>query len=170
MTLIDLFLEGYPAFFQSFVADGRRLRGAFLPSVLRRSLPNAAAILLAAAVLLLGGGALGLAGDQVPVALYLVIGAVEAEALLKSCLPLNPLRVFLFLTASGGFFCAAILFHSLLALPLPRWDTLLVSLFVSSAAILAERLAALLLDHLAGREQEKTRRPEAPPAAPFSQS
>ena len=170
VTLIDLFLEGYPAFFQSFVADGRRLRGAFLPSVLRRSLPNAAAILLAAAVLLLGGGALGLAGDQVPVALYLVIGAVEAEALLKSCLPLNPLRVFLFLTASGGFFCAAILFHSLLALPLPRWDPLFVSLFVSSAAILAERLAALLLDHLAGREQEKTCRPEAPPAAPFSQS
>ena len=56
VTLIDLFIEGYPAFFQSFVPDGRKLTGRFLPSVLRRSLPNAVAILLASAALLLGGG------------------------------------------------------------------------------------------------------------------
>ena len=92
VTLIDLFIEGYPAFFQSFVPDGRKLTGRFLPSVLRRSLPNAAAILLASAVLLLGGGVLGLPAGQIPLALYLVIGVVEAEALLKSCLPLTPLR------------------------------------------------------------------------------
>ena len=57
VTLIDLFIEGYPAFFQSFVPDGRALTGRFLPSVLRRSLPNAMAILLSSAALLLGGGA-----------------------------------------------------------------------------------------------------------------
>ena len=109
VTLIDLFIEGYPAFFQSFVADGRKIQGRFLPSVLRRALPNAAAILLAAAGLLLGGGTLGLPAGQVPMALYLVIGVVEAEALLKSCLPMDRLRGFLFLTASAGFFCAVLL-------------------------------------------------------------
>ena len=146
VTLIDLFIEGYPAFFQSFVADGRKIQGRFLPSVLRRALPNAAAILLAAAGLLLGGGTLGLPAGQVPMALYLVIGVVEAEALLKSCLPMDRLRGFLFLTASAGFFCAVLLFHSLLALPPLLPATVPVVLLVSAVSILAERLCALGLD------------------------
>ena len=148
VTLIDLFIEAYPAFFQSFVPDGRKLTGRFLPSVLRRSLPNAAAILLASAALLLGGGVLGLPAGQTPPALYLVIGAVEAEALLKSCLPLTPLRGFLFLTAAAGFFCAVLLFHPLLSLPPLLPGTVPPVLLVSAASILAERLCALGLGHI----------------------
>ena len=148
VTLIDLFIEGYPAFFQSFVPDGRKLTGRFLPSVLRRSLPNAVAILLSSAVLLLGGGALGLPAGQIPLALYLVIGAVEAEALLKSCLPLTPLRGFLFLTASAGFFGAVLLFHGPLSLPPLLPGTVPVVLLVSAVSILAERLCAFGLGHI----------------------
>ena len=148
VTLIDLFIEGYPAFFQSFVPDGRKLTGRFLPSVLRRSLPNAAAILLASAVLLLGGGVLGLPAGQIPLALYLIIGAVEAEALLKSCLPLTPLRGFLFLTASAGFFCAVLLFHPILSLPSLLPGTVPVVLLVSAVSILTERLCAFGLGHI----------------------
>ena len=147
VTLIDLFIEGYPAFFQSFVPDGRKLTGRFLPSVLRRSLPNAVAILLASAALLLGGGALGLPAGQVPLALYLVIGAVEAEALLKSCLPLTPLRGFLFLTASAGFFCAVLLFHDLLSLPPLLPGTVPAVLLTSAVSILVERLCSFGLGH-----------------------
>lgn len=148
VTLIDLFIEGYPAVFQSFVPDGRKLTRRFLPSVLRRSLPNAVAILLASAVLLLGGGALGLPAGQIPLALYLVIGAVEVEALLKSCLPLTPLRGFLFLTASAGFFGAVLLFHSILSLPSLLPGTVPVVLLVSAVSILAERLCAFGLGHI----------------------
>ena len=148
VTLIDLFIEGYPAFFQSFVPDGRKLTGRFLPSVLRRSLPNAVAILLASAVLLLGGRVLGLPAGQIPLALYLVIGAVEVEALLKSCLPLTPLRGFLFLTASAGFFGAVLLFHSILSLPSLLPGTVPVVLLVSAVSILAERLCAFGLGHI----------------------
>lgn len=146
VTLIDLFIEGYPAFFQSFVPDGRALTGGFLPCVLRRSLPNAVAILLASAVLLLGGGVLGLPAGQIPLALYLVIGAVEVDALLKSCLPLTSLRGFLFLTASIGFFCAVLLFHSVLSLPSLLPGTVPVVLLASAGAVLAERLCAFGLE------------------------
>ena len=149
VTLLDLFIEGYPAFFQSFVADGRKIQGRFLPSVLRRSLPNALAILLAAAVFLWGGGALGLPEGQIPVAMYLVIGAVEVDALLKSLIPLTPLRGFLLLTASGGFFCAALWFHELLSLPPLRREMVPVTLLVSAGAILAERFAARAINRLA---------------------
>lgn len=106
------------------------------------------AILLAAAVLLLGGGALGLPASQIPLALYLVIGAVETEALLKSCLPLTPLRVFLFLTASAGFFGAVLLFHAILSLPPLLAGTVPTVLLVSAASILTERLCALGLDQI----------------------
>lgn len=148
VTLIDLFIEGYPAFFQSFVPDGRTLTGRFLPCVLRRSLPNAVAILLASAALLLGGGVVGLRAGQIPLALYLVIGVVEVEALLKSCLPLTPLRGFLFLTASAGFFGAVLLFHSVLSLPPLLPETVPVVLLVSAVSILVERLCALGLGHI----------------------
>ena len=153
VTLIDLFIEGYPAFFQSFVPDGRKLAGRFLPSVLRRSLPNAVAILLSSAVLLLGGGVLGLPAGQIPLALYLVIGAVEVDALLKSCLPLTSLRGFLFLTASVGFFCAVLLFHAVLSLPSLLPGTAPLVLLVSAGAVLAERLCAFILCHVPRRDR-----------------
>lgn len=153
VTLIDLFIEGYPAFFQSFVPDGRALTGRFLPCVLRRSLPNAMAILLSSAALLLGGGVLGLPAGQIPLALYLVIGAVEVDALLKSCLPLTSLRGFLFLTASVGFFCAVLLFHAVLSLPPLLPETVPVVLLVSAVSILAERLCAFILCHVPRRDR-----------------
>ena len=148
VTLIDLFIEAYPALFQSFVPDGRKLTARFLPSVLRRALPNAIAILLSSAALLLGGEALGLPAGQLPLALYLVIGAVEAEALLKSCLPMTALRGFLFVTASARFFCAAALCPALLPLPPLLPETVPAVLLLSALSILAERLCAWGLRHL----------------------
>ena len=100
------------------------------------------------AVLLLGGGVMGLPAGQIPLALYLVIGAVEVEALLKSCLPPTLLRSFLFVTASAGFFGAVLLFHTVLSLPPLLPGTALPVLLVSAAAILAERLCAFALDQI----------------------
>ena len=73
---------------------------------------------------------------------------MEAEALLKSCLPLTPLRGFLFLTASAGFFCAVLLFHDLLSLPHLLPGTVPVILLVSAVSILAERLCAFGLGRI----------------------
>ena len=52
ITLIDLIIEGYPAFFISFEPDNRRITGRFLPSVLRHAFPNAVSILICFVVLL----------------------------------------------------------------------------------------------------------------------
>ena len=148
MTLIDLFFEAYPAFFQSFVPDGRKLTGRFLPCVLRRALPNAVAIVLASAVLMLGGEALGLQAGQISLAVYLVIGVLEAEALLRSCLPLTPLRGFLFITASVGYFCAVLLFHDILSMPPLLREAVPVVLQICAAAILAKGLCAWVLGRI----------------------
>ena len=156
VTLIDLFLEAYPAFFLSFQADGRPVCDRFLPTVLRRALPNALAIVLAAAALELGGSALGLPPGQNAIALYLVIGAVEGAALLKAMLPLDALRLFLLLTACAGFFGAALLLHPLLSLPPLLPGTLPVTALIALCAIVCERLVALAIGRLLPR------RPAAP--------
>ena len=161
MTLLDLFLEGYPAFFQSFVPDNRKVTGCFLPSVLHRSIPNALAILLATTALLLSGDRLGLNGGQISGAVYLMIGVVEAEALLKSCMPLNRLRLFLFTTACVGFFTAALLYHTQLKLPLLPLNALPAILLILAAAIGVERLTSLLWSSLA-HYNIKSRKPENP--------
>ncbi len=134
VTLIDLFIEGYPAFFQSFVPDGRKLTGRFLPTVLRRALPNAVAILLASAALLLGGGGsrtLGRSGPAGPL--------------------FGHRRGVLFLTASAGFFCAVLLFHDLLSLPPLLPGTVPAVLLTSAVSILAERLCSFGLGHIPRR-------------------
>ena len=46
VTWMDLVIEGFPSFLLSFAPDGRRISGRFLPTALRRALPNAAAILV----------------------------------------------------------------------------------------------------------------------------
>ena len=148
VTLIDLFIEGYPAFFQSFVPDRRKVTGRFLPSALGQALPNALSILFISAALLLCRGLLNLPADQLPLVFYLTIGVVEVEALLKSCLPMTPLRGFLFFTAAVGFFSAALLFHRILMLPAALPDSILAALLAGCLAILFERLAARLLKRL----------------------
>ena len=75
-------------------------------------------------------------------------GLTEAEALLKSCLPLTPLRGFLLFTASAGFFGAVLLFHSILSLPALLPGTIPVVLAVAVASILTERLCAFGLGHI----------------------
>ncbi len=162
VTLIDLCIEGYPAFFQSFIPDRQKLTGRFLPAVLRSAIPNALAILFAMPILLFTNEFLGLPAGQIPLALYLVIGSVEVEALLKSCFPLTPLRGFLFFTASTGFFIGVLLFHRILSLPALLPESLPAILVVSIFSILTERLATHLLKHVPSLQRP---RPAASPMA-----
>ena len=46
ITLIDLVIEGYPAFFISFEPNDKRITGRFLPTALRLAAPNAIVITL----------------------------------------------------------------------------------------------------------------------------
>ena len=84
----------------------------------------------------------------------LVTGAVEMDALLKSFLPLTAPRGFLFLPASVGFFCAVLLFHSVLSLPPLLPGTVPVVLLASAGAVLTERLCAFGLGHIRRRSGE----------------
>ena len=66
ITLIDLVIEGYPAFFISFEPNDKRITGRFLPTALRLAAPNAIVITLSCiAVFVLNWlGAMPLAAEQ----------------------------------------------------------------------------------------------------------
>lgn len=135
VTLIDLIIEGYPAFFMSFEPDGRKVSGHFLPTVLRRAAPNAAAILACFLILF----AVPVSAAQHAAVFYLLVGTVGIMAVFKASWPLNRLRAFLCATMTAGFYAAVFLFHSLLHVePLAGQN---IPLFIGLAlvSLLAER-------------------------------
>lgn len=85
----------------------------------------------------------------------------DEKALLKSCLPMNRLRGFLFLTAAAGFFGAVLLFHDLLTLPALLAGTVPAVLLVSAGSILLERLCALGLGRVSRLGGKSSKRLES---------
>lgn len=136
ITLIDLIIEGYPAFFMSFEPDDRRITGHFLPNVLRRAAPFAAAIAVCFLALNLLSGWMRISQTQADTLFYLLIGTVGLGALFAASRPLNRLRVFLCVTTALGFYMAVFLLHGFLYIVLPTNTTLLFLLSFSMLSLL----------------------------------
>ncbi|MHC5374256.1 cation-translocating P-type ATPase [Enterococcus sp. LJL120] len=124
ITLIDLAIEGYPSFFLSFEGDKRRISGKFLTTALKSALPNALLVILnVVTIYLLGQGNGWSQLDTTTLMYYLLIG-ISCLAVIKACLPFNPLRIFLASTTVVGIYVAAMLFHSLLEIGFLTMTTL----------------------------------------------
>lgn len=139
ITLIDLIIEGYPAFFMSFEPDGRKITGRFLPSVMRRAVPNAVSILICFLVMLVLSWATPIPAEQFSILLYLLVGTVGIQAVFKASWPFNKLRVFLCSTMTVGFYLAVFLFHHMLQVSLPTGLTLFLLTGFILLSFLAER-------------------------------
>lgn len=114
ITLIDLAIEGYPAFFLSFESDKRKVEGKFLPTALRNASTNALLVVLNIVIVYLIGQNQGLSSlDTTTLMYYLLIG-ISCMAVVRACLPLNLLRVFLIGSTVIGIYVAAMLFHHIL--------------------------------------------------------
>lgn len=146
ITLIDLIIEGYPSFFLSFEPDSRKIRERFLPAVLRRAAPNALAITALAMITRHLAVSIGMPDGTLSVILYLLVGILGIEAVLKACMPLNRLRSFLFVTTAAGFFTAVFLFQDLLQLPPLSMGDLPFFVMVAGTGLLFERCISLIID------------------------
>ncbi len=118
ITLIDAAVEAYPSFATAFEADGRRIRGRFLPAALRRALPNAAAIISAFLVInfISGMGLIEIGVIEKTTILYLITGLASMQAVVKNNIPFTKLRLFVMITMAAGYFGAVFLFSHLLGL------------------------------------------------------
>ncbi len=150
IALIDLIIEGYPAFFMSFEPDWRKVSGEFLKDVIYRALPNAISILVCFLVLLISSWNTFYVEDQLRTLFYMVVGTVGIQAVFKAAWPLNKLRTFLCVTMTAGFYAAVILFHSLLHTAVPSANTMLIFALMVPLSFLIERSADAVLRKRAG--------------------
>jgi cation-transporting ATPase E len=114
ITLLDLAIEGYPSFFLSFEENKKRITGRYLPTALLRALPSALLVLLNYFVIQFLQTDYGWESVTATTLFYYLLIGISCFAVIRSCLPLNPLRVFLIVTTIAGTYIAAMLFHSIL--------------------------------------------------------
>ncbi|MFC4770478.1 HAD-IC family P-type ATPase [Enterococcus hermanniensis] len=114
ITLIDLAIEGYPAFFLSFEKDNQKIAGRFLPTAIKRALPSG--LLVMANILLVWlFEKLFLSPPDARTLMYYLLIGISCFAVMKSCQPFNRLRLFLTISTTVGSYVAIILFHQLLS-------------------------------------------------------
>ncbi|EJF49873.1 MULTISPECIES: HAD-IC family P-type ATPase [Enterococcus] len=114
ITLIDLAIEGYPSFFLSFEENKAPIKGRYLPTVLLNALPNALLVLVNYFAIRFLQTDYGWSQFDTTTLLYYLLIGISCIAVIRSCLPLNPLRLFLAITTTVGIYVAAMLFHGLL--------------------------------------------------------
>ncbi|MFI1243048.1 HAD-IC family P-type ATPase [Enterococcus casseliflavus] len=114
ITLIDLAIEGYPSFFLSFEENKAPIKGRYLPTVLLNALPNALLVLVNYFAIRFLQIDYGWSQFDTTTLLYYLLIGISCIAVIRACLPLNPLRLFLAITTTVGIYVAAMLFHGLL--------------------------------------------------------
>lgn len=136
ITLIDLAIEGYPAFFLSFESDKRKIKGRFLPTALGNAAVNAALVLANILAVYLLAPSQGWSSLETTTLMYYLLAGVSILAVIQACLPLNALRLFLALTTSIGFYVAAYLFRSILEIGTLTQQTFLPFLILFTLSVL----------------------------------
>lgn len=114
VTLIDLAIEGYPAFFLSFEGDKRKVVGKFLPTALKNASVNALLVVANIIAVYQIGQNQGFSSLDTTTLMYYLLVGISCMAVVRACLPLNPLRIFLVFSTIIGIYVAAMLFHNIL--------------------------------------------------------
>lgn len=114
VTLIDLAIEGYPAFFLSFEGDKRKVVGKFLPTALKNASVDALLVVVNIIAVYLIGQNQGFSSLDTTTLMYYLLVGISCMAVVRACLPLNPLRIFLVFSTIIGIYVAAMLFHNIL--------------------------------------------------------
>ena len=112
--MIDLAIEGYPSFFLSFEENKAPIKGRYLPTVLLNALPNALLVLVNYFAIRFLQTDYGWSQFDTTTLLYYLLIGISCIAVIRACLPLNPLRLFLAITTTVGIYVAAMFFHGLL--------------------------------------------------------
>ncbi len=144
ITLVDACIEAYPSFLTILEADIRRIRGRFLPTAFSHALPFGAVIALMIGVISLL--APFTTGERQTV-MYLLLIILSMAAVIKSCIPINPLRIFICVTMVIGTFGALLILPGL-------FEVQAVTASMAVYTIIAA-LVCLLLTFFFGKADEK---------------
>lgn len=110
ITLIDACIEAYPSFLTIFESDIRKIRGRFLPTALSGAAPFGITV---AAMIALFSIVAAIPEAEKQTVMYLLLIMISMAAVIKSCIPFNPLRIFICITMVVGTFGALVILPSL---------------------------------------------------------
>jgi len=136
ITLIDVVIEAFPAFFMSFERNDRKVEGTFLGSALRSALPNSIAIFLGCLAAFFAAPYFGLTHAQKDLVMYLTVGIVSLAGVIKASQPMNLLHGVLSAVSVLGFFGAVLLFGPMLQLPRIAGNGAMLLLLITIPSIL----------------------------------
>lgn len=111
ITLVDACIEAYPSFLTILESDTRKIQGTFLQQVLRNAAPFAIVISGMIAGFSLAGPFSAMENQTV---MYFLLILISMTAVIRSCIPMNPLRAFLCITMVLGTFFAIMIVPNLL--------------------------------------------------------
>ena len=111
ITLVDACIEAYPSFLTILESDTRKIQGTFLQQVLRNAAPFAIVISGVIAGFSLAGPFSIMENQTV---MYFLLILISMTAVIRSCIPMNPLRTFLCITMVFGTFFAIMIVPNLL--------------------------------------------------------
>lgn len=107
ITLVDACIEAWPSFLTILESNTSRIRRRFLPAAISGAVPFGVAVTVMIMVMSL---VQPFPQPQLQTVMYLMLGVISMTAVVKSCWPMNPLRIFICVTMIGGtFFALAIL-------------------------------------------------------------
>ncbi len=148
LSLVSLFTIGIPSFLLAMESNTERIKGRFLPSVLRTSAPAAVTAFLCTVFLVIYGRAAPFPAEMVSTQCALLMAFVGFAALVRIAAPLNLRRLGMILLMLLGLICCALGLHRLFALsPLDTAQQLLMVPMCVSALMVyrsAERLTERL--------------------------
>lgn len=152
ITLIDACIEAYPSFLTIMESDTSRIRGRFLPTALSHAAPFGITVT----------GMIALINFLAPFTLperqtvmYLLLILISMSAVVKSCIPFNPLRIFICVTMALGTFGALTVLPSLFHMNRVSSE-MAVYLVIGAALSFLTLLLLMQVRHLnSGKVQEK---------------
>lgn len=110
ITLVDACIEAYPSFLTILESDTRKINGRFLSKVLQNAIPFAIMIsVMIASISMMKP----FPQAQNQTLMYLLLILISMTAVIRSCMPMNPLRIFLCITMVFGTFFGLFLFPQL---------------------------------------------------------
>lgn len=162
ITLMDLALEGYPAFFLALEPRYDRIQGTFLRTVFDRAAPSGILVVLYIFVMQWLQGPLKFTDIQTLTVMYFLMGWCAIVLQYRASRPLNGFRAFLLITSGVGFYVAAMLFHKLLALSIPTIPMLLcfavLAAFNGPLCILMSKLYRKTLEWIMSMRKKRQER------------
>lgn len=151
ITLIDAVVEAFPAFLTIMEANTKPIKDKFLPIVFRKASSSAVAVIFSIITIMIIGDKFVISALQTTTMMYLALAIISMEAVIRSCLPMNTLRLIVCSGMVLGFIFAITIFNKLLHITMLNSGLALVTVLV----ILVGLIIRNIINHILCKKQPK---------------